>query len=48
MQLGDPCQQDSIAIGCRLCDRLRADISSGAAPVLDHDLLSPHFGQPVR
>ena len=48
MQLGDPCQQDSIAIGCRLCDRLRADIFSGAAPVLDHDLLSPHFGQPVR
>src|SRR6185369_7496255 len=37
-------EQDRIAVGRRLGDRLRPDIAAGAGAVLDHDGLPKHFG----
>jgi hypothetical protein len=44
---GDRSRQQSIAVGRRACDRLRADLAAGAAAIVDHDRRAEnggHFG----
>src|SRR6185437_2501335 len=46
-EINSPSEQNRVAVRCRLCDGLRTNVPTGPASVLNHDLLSPHFGKPV-
>ena len=39
--------QQRVAVGRRIHHRLRSDVSAGAGPVLDDELLAEPFGQPL-
>ena len=41
-------EQQRVAVGGRLCDRVGAERSARAGPVLDDDRLSPLLGKPLR